>query len=518
MKRILSLLVYGLLVFLMLTACTKSGTGETSAENQTVSGGTEKKEQTESVKKDPVKLTMMVQNHPAFPLKEEWLIWKLHEENANVDLKVSTYQGNWWEAIPLVVASGDMPDLMWMPSGSSITYGGQGALVDFLEHLNKMPNMKAFMDKYPEEVAPLLSVDGKMYMHPSHGSYGQYSSMYLYRKDIFDKHQLILPNTYEELYATMKKLKELYPESNPFYFPGLDEFGRLGLSLGIHYDFFYDPDSKTVKYGPSESNYKYLLDFVANAYKDRLIPMEFGNLNFQKLQEMLTNNKTFIYYGWESETGIDELTPVMRESNPEFTLAFMPPVAGPDGKRYNARQSLVGEGLTAATTSKNIEAALAYIDYLFTEKAKEAVSWGQEGVTFKVADGKKQYLPAVLSQANASINFGLRTSGNMAWVDEESLQALKSEQARAAYEEGLNYLAPMSQLPPLTKDENDNISLKRSAVKKYSAQEISKFVLGEKNLREWDAYIAELKKLGLDEILKKYNDAEARRQQQIANK
>lgn len=496
-----------ILVLSMFTSCTSG-----SDNGKSTSKDTPEETKEPVAEKEPVTLTMMVQSHPSWPLKEDWLVWKLHDKNANVKLEVSGYQGNWWEAIPLIVASGDMPDLMWMVKDDAIKYGEQGAVEDLLGHLDEMPNLKAFMAEYPEEVPPMLSVDGKMYLHPSHGAYGEYDGIMLYRKDIFEKNQLELPKNYDELYATMQKLKELYPESTPLYFPSLNYFDNFGISFGIANGCFYDPESKTVKLGPAEDNYKTLLEFVVKAYQDKLIPIEFGNASGEKLDQMLTTDKTFIFHGYEG--WIDKYNQLMREENPDFTLAFMPPPAAPDGTRYNARQFLLGEGIAVTTTSKQKEAAIAYIDYLFTEEAREATSWGEEGTTFKAIDGIKEFLPVVPNSTTAMIEFGIRTSGNTAWIDTDALQALKSEEARAAYEEGLKYMAPMSILPPLTKEENDAITIKKEAVGKYCDETISKFVLGQKSLDEWDEYVKQLKKLGMDDILKVYNDAEARRQQQ----
>jgi putative aldouronate transport system substrate-binding protein len=465
MKKVTTLIISLVLVLALLVSCAP-GSSDTDSQADATKAP-EKTEQpkdtapTEKPKEEPTKLTMMVQNHPAWPLKEDWLIWDIHNENANVILEVSGYQGNWWDAIPLIVASGDMPDLMWMVNQDAIKYGEQGAVENLLDHLDKMPNLSAFMAQYPDEAPPLYSASGKLYLHPAHGAFGEYDGMWLYRKDIFEKHQLELPNNYDEFYEVMKKLKEIYPESTPLYVTGLNTFNNLGINFGVSHVFFYDPVSKTVKYGPAEDNYKLLLEFIANAYKDNLIPIEFGNLSSEKLEQMLSTDKTFMYHGYESH--IDKYNQMMREDNPDFTLAFMKPVEGPAGA-YNARKFLLQEGLTVTTTSKNKEAALKYIDYLFTEEAREAVSWGKEGVTFEVVNGKKQFLPSIPNMATATIEFGIRSSGNMAWVDTDALQALKSEETAAAYEEGLKYLAPMSILPPLTKEEDDSISIKREAI------------------------------------------------------
>ena len=200
----------------------------------------------------------------------------------------------------------------------------------------------------------------------------------------------------------------------------------------------------------------------------------------------------------------------MREKNPDFTLALMPPPKGSTGKAYCTTELLLGEGLVVTSTSKNKEAALKYIDYLFMEEGKTASSWGEEGVTYQVVDGKKQFLPVVKDSLTANKEFGLWTSGNTAYCDPDARQALLSEETSKAYQEGLQYLAPMAQLPPITTEENDAITIKSDAISKYVNEAVCKFIFGQRPLSEWDSYVEGAKKLGVEDVLKIYNDAQAR--------
>ncbi len=505
MKKVVVVMFAAIFALALIAGCTKSNSG-TDQPSQSPAGSAKP---SETKKSSPASLTMMVQNHPAWPLKNDWLVWKQHETNANVKLTVSGYQGNWWDAIPLVVASGDMPDLMWMAGNEMIhRYGAEGAIVNYLDNLDKMPNLKAFIEKYPEEVKPLLSTDGKLYVHPSRGAYGTYDGLYLYREDIFQKHNLKVPQTFDELYTTLVELKKLYPDSTPLLFSGLVGFTNFGYSFNTEHGFYYNPDDKVVKYGPIEDNYRKLLEFAAKAYKEKLIPIEFGNMNSEKTDKLITTDKAFIYYGYIPQ--IDSYNTKMRASNPSFKLAHMIPPKGPNGKQYDARQFLLGEGLTVSSKSKNKEAALKYVDYLFSDLGRDTVSWGKEGVTYEVAGGKKKFLPAIKDQKTASVEYGLKTSGNMAYFDNDANLALMSEESKKAYTEAEKYVGPMSALPSVTKSEDDAIKLKSQAIGKYVDENISKFVLGEKPLSDWNSYVEGVKKLGVDDVLKVYNDAQAR--------
>jgi putative aldouronate transport system substrate-binding protein len=520
MKRVMSFVILVMLILTLIPACTstdeKNGTTtsepKTTTTTSTASTASTAPTTTQTGKTaEPVTLTMMVQNHASNPFKEDWLIWKLHEINANVKLKVSGYVGNWWDAIPLIIASRDLPDLMWMVSTDSIKYGQEGALLDYFEYVDQMPNLEAFIEKYPSQVTPLLSTDNKLYLHPSEGSYGKFSGqMLLYREDIFKKHNIPLPKNYDEFYEVLLELKRLYPESTPLYFSGTNSFAQFGLSFGTNSTFFYDSLTKTVKYGPMEPGMKELLEFVARAYQDKLIPAEFGNLNTQKRNELLSTGKTFLLFTYYNN--IDSLNSTMREANPDFTLAFMPPPEGLPGMRYCDFELFLGEGLTVASTSKNKEAALTYVDYLFSEKGVETCSWGEEGTTYRVVSGKKQFIPEVTDISYASNEYGLFTSGNMAYIDFSAKESLMSEAVKQAYNQALDYILPISVMPPLTSEENDEIAIATQSIDKFMNEQISKMVIGNLPMSNWDAYIAGLKNLGIDKVLEVYNNAEARRQ------
>src|SRR5690554_886296 len=135
MKKVTTLIISLVLVLALFVSCAPSSSDSNSDVDSTKAPEQTKQPKettTEQPKEEPTKLTMMVQNHSAWPLKEDWLIWDLHNTNANVELEVSGYQGNWWDAIPLIVASGDMPDLMWMVNQDATKYGEQGAIVNLL--------------------------------------------------------------------------------------------------------------------------------------------------------------------------------------------------------------------------------------------------------------------------------------------------------------------------------------------------------------------------------------------------
>ena len=60
------------------------------------------------------------------------------------------------------------------------------------------------------------SADGKTYFPQNYGTDNRQGiRAWLYRKDIFEKHNLEVPETMDEVYEVAKELKKLYPDSYP---------------------------------------------------------------------------------------------------------------------------------------------------------------------------------------------------------------------------------------------------------------------------------------------------------------
>ncbi|QJD86892.1 extracellular solute-binding protein [Cohnella herbarum] len=504
-----------ILAMALIAACSSGNNKETSGSPKaSAAASTAKASESagEASEQPPTKLTMMVQSHPSWPVNKDWLVYRELGALANVQLDVSGYQGDWWEAIPLVIASGDLPDLMWM-SGPDIIhqYGSEGALVNLLDHMDKMPNLEAWITDHREITNALLSTDGKLFMNPAQGAYGDWDGLWLYREDIFKKNNLEVPKTYDELFEVLLKLKEIYPDSYPLFLPDWGAMNQIALSFGTENSFYYNEETKSWQYGPTEDNYRQALQFVVDAYEAKLIPVEFGSLDSNKRNEMITTDQSFIVFGYIGH--IDTYNNLARAANPDFKIAQFTPPGGAGHPGYHGSQFMFQEGLTVTTPSKNKDAAFKFIDSMFTEKGKEIASWGKEGITFEKAEGGNKYLPIVKDAATRSVSFGLRTAGVNAWFDNEANIALMNEETKASYLEAGKHIKPAGKTVIFTKEERDSIALKQEAIGKYVSENVSKFIIGQRSMSEWDAYVKGVNDLGLSDVLKVYEQAFARSRQ-----
>lgn len=525
MNKKMVVFIVMLLTVTMLAACASDGSNKNNqssnqGNNAAKSGAAGKGDAasgnagTEAKDKPLEKHTFkaLLDSNATFPYTKEWPIWAWIEERTGVTLDVQTPSGKLNDTLNLVVASNDLPDLMYMPNRStSNKFGQQGALVNILEYLNHMPNMVKWMEQYPEEAKAALAADGNMYMFPNQG-FGETNRMiWMYRADVFEKHGLTLPANYDELHAVLKQLKELYPDSYPL----TTRFGQipdemytnLSVNFGSNQGVYYDFAKGEWKYGPTEGNYKAMVEDWHTFYEEGLIPPDFLTIQTKQWQDMVSNGEAFITIDYISR--IDFFNNAMRKDNPDYNMQFMAPPAGiTGGEQHNPYFHYLEGGLTVASTSDQIENIMAYMDFFYTEEGRTMASWGVEGETYVETAGQKAFKPEFTDVTEMRKQTGLQTYGTYTWIDFGAHLSLFSEDLRKAFEETAKYDPnAMQPRPAFTEEENEVISVTGQAVKKARDENFAKFVVGTRSLSEWDQYVGEIEALGVQKLIDTYTKA-----------
>lgn len=502
-KLICTILIFALCI--SFAACTKTEVADTGKDTtaQPTAQATQQPTSTPGdnkiFAKDSVTLSILIPNAVSWPYKEDWFVKKAIEEATNVKLDVVLVEDEKaTEKFNLLVASGSVPDIVTQYTiSTSNQYALQGAFIDVENYLDKMPNFKSYMEKNPDVAGPFRASDGNLYAFPGKGQGADNRRVWIYRKDIFDKNNLVPPTTPDELYNICKKLKELYPESYPFA-------TRMGIELmlpswGSYWSLFpyYDFDKNIFKYGPIEEGYKNLLVYMNKLVNDKLTPPDLYSINTKAWIDLMVQNKAFITTDYVGR--IDSVTKSGKDVNPEFQLAYMAPINKAAG--YTAVS--VGNFIVSSK-SKKIDDAVKLIDWYYTDEAIELLSWGKEGETYVTVDGKRQFI-----MSDYAKEYGLTASGWNLILNENAIMSSFSETARQAtadmpqYEWRYNPAEYMQ----LTEAENEVVMTVGADLKKYAQEQEALFILGQKNFSEWDAYVKEIESKGLSKLLDMYTKA-----------
>ena len=428
----------------------------------------------------------------------------------------------------LLASKESMPDIFGV--GLSIDeqneFGMQGAFIKIDENLKHAPNLKEMFFDNPEEygvknaVKNMSAADGHMYFFPSYDIERAVNHGIMYRKDIFDKNDLKADwKNPDEFYNALKKLKGIYPDSYPFAVKVKTQlFTKLGESWGLGavtdgnvFSAFYDePDGKW-KYYTTDPRFKEILDFVKKLFDEGLIDPEFFTTTDVAWTSKMTTNKSFVTFDW---IGRMEMWKAMTaETIPEYDMRYAPPV-GPTGKvRELARYGFA----SCITNNERSHLALALSDYLLSESGATLMSMGIEGETYTIGeDGYADYVGYDPNQA-----IGIKELENKYGLfsvyrrfDKRSDYYNFSEREKEAQDMALEKEDGFEPLDPTLIFTEEEIKVRSEILPKLSkaSEEFAtKYVLGtETGDAAWNEWLKKTEELGVDKILKIYNDAQAR--------
>ncbi|TLS50042.1 extracellular solute-binding protein [Paenibacillus antri] len=504
-----------LLLALLVSACSGgSGSAPEETEPTEPAAQGEQPEQPEQPAEpalpEEATIRILTENSTAWPPKEDWGVWKWVKEETNITVKQELMTGP--ESLALAISSGDMPDILSVFPSEVSKYGPQGAFVDLSQHMDKMPNVKAFLDAHPGVKERVVTPTGEIYSIINDGA-GEGSQMvWFYRDDIFAKHNLQVPKTWDELYTVSKQLKELYPDSYPFMFRhGIGTLDTFGPSFNFYPEIHPDPaDPTKVKFGLEDPNAKTLVETLGKFLAEELIPPDWLTMDYKAWTQFMSNNQAFITVQFIGQIEI------MNNQLPEGQhLKFMPPPIGVGDKPYLPRGGTESYGMAVASTSKNMDAAFRYLDYVFSEKGKDIQSWGKEGETYTVVDGKRKFNDNYKEPNDLRIISGIQTAATYGWFDFNAWLSLVKESEQEAYVEAPKYRHPVAySRAALTPDEAAAVAPLNDQIWKFWTGEVAKFIYGERPMSEWETFVADLSKNGLNEIKATYQAALDR---QIAN-
>ena len=177
----------------------------------------------------------------------------------------------------------------------------------------------------------------------------------------------------------------------------------------------------------------------------------------------------------------------------------------------------IGTGSAAITTScKNVEAAARLLDYAFSEEGNMLYNFGEEGVSYTMVDGQAVYTDEVLANPDGlSITHAMagyiRANYNGPFVQSEeyAAQYYQLDTQKEALQLWSSTNMAEHRIPPTTPtvEESSEQSQILNEITTYRDEMTLKFILGDLSFDEWDNYVAEIEKMGIDRVLEIQNAA-----------
>lgn len=449
------------------------------------------------------------------------------EKNTGVDVEFIFPTGNVKEQFNLLIASGDLPDIInyYWAVPADFPGGPEKAISDgYIAPLNDlipkyMPNFQKYLEENERADKEIKTDSGKYYYVPSYVTSeednGGVTCGFIFRKDWLDELNLPIPETWDDWYVTLKAFKEKKGADVPLslIYQVLKTGGitnPFDFSLGLYLD-----DGK-VAYGFAENEYKEFLTEMNKWYNEGLLDPNIASIDQKSVDSKIISGRAGATFGWLSS--MLKWTSAARQSDPDFELVGVPfPVKEKgDTPKYGHRDPMVyNAGWAINASSPNKELAAKLLDYGFSEKGIEALNFGRENETFVVEDGQYK-LTDLINHNPEGIDYGpasdyyIRTAGIPTVL-------IKNKGARGTYRQ--YYSLPEQNAAKDTWGNNDPRETKlptsiappaekASAYAKvltdlnaYTDEMMLKFITGVEPLSNFDSYIKEMETYGLKELV-----------------
>ncbi|TNJ66963.1 extracellular solute-binding protein [Paenibacillus hemerocallicola] len=484
------------------------------------------------ITKEPISLKIFAGKSAATaPNWNEVMLWK--EYAKMTDIQVS------FEMVPfeivaekrnLVLTSNQLPDAFHtaqFPSTDLLKYGGQGVFIKLNDLIDKhAPNFKKLLEKYPEIKRAVTMTDGNIYsfptsVDPDFTTAITNNKMWL-NKEWLDKLKLPEPKTTDEFYQYLKAVKTTDLNGNG----KLDEvpFGSAGITPIVQYlrgswglgnrgaaHNLVDVDTKTnnIRFIPTDPRYKELLQFIHKLYQEGLIDKDIFTI---KSTEFVSKGSQGLY------GAIITTNPqtVMNQNSYIGGLAY----TGPHGDHLfsltRPRVSYPGS-FVITNQNKHPEATVRWIDHFYGEEGIKMFLMGFKDVTYKeLPDGSVDYVdeiknnPKGLTLEQALIQYLTWPGGRYpSLVMQKFFKGAESLPSATAATDKVkaDILKEVWPVFNYTPEENTRIQVLDKDLNTYVTEMEAKFIFGDLPFSEWDKFIDNFKKLGLDEYMKLYNSA-----------
>ncbi|MDF2959534.1 MAG: extracellular solute-binding protein [Paenibacillus sp.] len=402
------------------------------------------------------------------------------------------------EKLNLLLSTNDEVDTFY---GSWTDYADKGAIMPLNELLDKYG--QDIKKAWPKESWEMMTdKDGKIWGIPRLTLTAAYP-VYI-RKDWLQKLNLQMPKTIDELEVILKTFKENDLDGN-----GKDDTIVLstnleGLQMSIAAGFveggFGDwLDSADQKVKPIEfaPGYKDFVAKMADWYQKGYIYKE----AFAKhdAMELLKTNRVGAAARWYSHTTLQ--LPKVQTGLPDMDFTAAPSLTGPKGKLQTINPAGTG-GALINKKAKNPEAVIKYINWIYQDIENYTISrYGLKDQDWKWTEPKKVYELSKDRKYAGEFSFGMGLPiENQLDVNDGTnkmhkaflrTELLKLESGKLPFDYNIVYD---------TRELNDKVPTLND-IKRLRDEEITKFIMGARPISEWDKFIEQLNKAGMNKLI-----------------
>ncbi|MFG1730765.1 hypothetical protein PAEVO_35220 [Paenibacillus sp. GM2FR] len=420
------------------------------------------------------------------------------------------------DAFTLMISSGELPDIIIDPGrypGGLEAGVNDGAYLDLTDLMEKhAPNYSAWRNSDETRRKTTVTDDGRLL-----GFYGiaPYSEWIwfgtLIKQEALDKTGLPVPTTIDEWYEFLKKSKEVGYKAPLNYGSTYGQIftGIINGAYGVWDWTFLDENGK-VAWGPAQPKAKEYLATMQQWNKEGLLNRDWATADFNQRMASAISDDTAVMMDspdtmwsyWKVQNDIDfvgALNPVLNEGDKSATTY----------KNFKR----TGTGAAITTQSKNVEAAMAWLDFNFSKKGWELINFGEYGTVHLVDEQGMPYYPEnsyIYNDPDGQpVDVTLWKYRWHSWPnirDEHNANPLISAKGSYSGDIRKNWTENMDTsmaMPPITftKEEASREAELGNQLSTLRGEYFAKIIMGELPVDAYDKFLKEAQSMGLDEFL-----------------
>ena len=435
------------------------------------------------------------------------------------------------EKFNLMVASNDLSDII-SNATTLYTNGGEAAIADeiLIDHLPYLteeltPQICKLMEAYPDAVPEALTESGWLAGMPQLSMQTETTQTFgpMIRKDWLDELELDAPETYDELHDVLKAFKEKKGADAPLLLNyaatginnGLVEgYGIFGLVADAAMSEPYYQVDDTVMYGPIQPEFKDYLTMIHDWYQEGLIWQDFMSYtDFQNPPtDVILADRAGVFYA-----EVTYIATLEDASNTEgFELVAIPDFVQKSGDTIPFKE----ERAYAASTPWSIstqcqcpELLMQWCNYMYTDEGALLCNYGIEGESFEYDENHVPvFTDLVLNNPDMSTTVALfmycldRGPFYRDETREQSGYTQAQKEASSIWQSNMSVGRGIGSTA-LNTEESNEVNQFYGDIKTYIEQSVLEFVIGNRDLTEFDEFVSHIEGMGIDEVTACYQAA-----------
>lgn len=475
---------------------------------------------------EPIYVTAMGLQSPQGGDHNDMIAWTKMAEMSNIFIT--------WENVPtatsderlsVVMASGDLPDMIWacgFDSTELVKYGSTGLFMNLDDYYRDYAyNLQKIVEEYPAVLKGITMGDGHIYGFPQliMGDNMLTNKQYI-NPDWLARVGMDMPTNFEEFNDVLYAFRDQDANGNgdpndeiPFivrytdwhFLPNFYNFFGLGNRGTKHLYVDWDEENNDLRFIPTSDEFRDLLTWVNKLYTEGLIdPETFENTSSRNIVAKTSVDLVGVHGDYVTNTGS-----VMQE-----IFRCIPVMENYYGdKHYTRRSAMVNNGaFVISADSEYAEELTKWCDYWYSEPGQLMWNMGVEGVTYETAeDGSVHFTQEMINNPEGLTLTQVRVK-YMGFQGGAGIQSDTYYQGAETYWTATelmdNYRQYLSEetweaFNP-TYEEAEEMDFYWTDIQAYIKENVAAFIVGNRSLDEWDAYVAEFDKMGIQEYMAIY--------------